>query len=100
MGISSWVGGMRAVLLARCLEGSVWGYAGSVGEGARDGLGDPSCSLVAQAVGGRVAGYKKEQLTAQDGQTADESVGIAKLRAEYRQPCRDNEFLEQRTLSS
>jgi len=55
---------------------------------------------VAQAVGGRVAGYKKEQLTAQDGQTADESVGIAKLRAEYRQPCRDNEFLEQRTPSS
>ena len=76
------------------------GYAGSVGEGARDGLGDPSCSLVAQAVGGRVAGYKKEQLTAQDRQTADESAGIAKLRAEYRQPCRDNEFLEQRTPSS
>ena len=55
---------------------------------------------MARAVGGRVAGYKKEQLTAQDRQTADESVGIAKLRAEYSQPCRDNEFLEQRTPSS
>ena len=53
-----------------------------------------SYDLVAQTVGNWVARYKKEHATDQDREKASESAEIAKLRAEVRELCGENEFLK------
>ena len=53
-----------------------------------------SYDLVAQTVGNWVARYKKEHATDQDRKKASESAEIAKLRAENRELCQENEFLK------
>ena len=53
-----------------------------------------SYDLVPQTVGNWVARYKKEHATFQDRKKASESAEIAKLRAEVRELCQENEFLK------
>ena len=53
-----------------------------------------SYDLVAQTVGNWVARYRKEHATDQGREKASESAEIAKLRAEVRELCGENEFLK------
>ena len=53
-----------------------------------------SYDLVPQTVGNWVARYRKEHATDQDREKASESAEIAKLRAEVRELCGENEFLK------
>ena len=53
-----------------------------------------SYDLVPQTVGNWVARYRKEHATDQDREKASESAETAKLRAEVRELCGENEFLK------